>query len=151
MENMNFENSDYKIKRTYEMIGKVVFYFSCFMIYGDFFRYFPELFKLFLEQESPQSWIERFGYGVYSSVVWSLINVLTIKFVIKDEDFLEFFKWIFFILGIIFLFIYLFTFHFTTSFIEESIYRIIYFNSHWVHFILCWLTLSILHFLKKFN
>jgi len=149
MEKMNF--TYYITKRTYEVIGQVVFFFSCVLVYWDFFYYFPELVKLFLEEESPQSWIERQGYGVYSCVVWSLVNVLTIKFVFKDEDFLEFFKWIFFILGIIFLFIHYIFFNHQTRFIEESIYRIIYFNFHWVHFILCWLTLSILHFLKKFN
>jgi hypothetical protein len=137
------------LRTTSIKIGLITFYITSFGILGDlFFEYFQQLYNEFTGQNSNE-WINP--NVVLFLIFFILLNVLTLCFTKKKYDsVLMFIKPISFILGIFSFLIYLLTFHqITTDYSKVSIVKIIYFNLHWIHFILVWVTICLLDFMNK--
>jgi hypothetical protein len=136
------------LRTTCIKIGLGTFYFTSFAILmGLFTQYFQQLYNEFTGQNSDE-WINP--HVVFSSILFIFLNVLTLCFIKKKYDnVLIFIKPISFILGIFLFLIYLLIYHQITDYSKVSIVKIIYFNLHWVHFILVWVTICLLDFMNK--
>jgi hypothetical protein len=133
------------LKKIYNTFGKITFYFSfvilIFPIIGDYY----DFFKFVIFDEKVDFIPQRFE----SRLRFIILNVLTVKFVINYKYEMSYFKQVSFLLGITIHFIYNITYWLTMDYSNISRGEIIYNNLPWIWFILIWLMLSILSFIKS--
>lgn len=133
------------LEKIYNTFGKILFYFSFVFLIWTIIRDYYVYFKFLIFDEK----IDFFPQFFESRLRWIILNVLTIKFVIKYKYDMIYFKQISFLIGITLHFIYNITHWFTMDYSNISREEITYNNLPWIWFILIWLMLSILNFKKS--